>query len=113
MTARRYVVPLPNAEYTLSAAALDARPAHRRQPRLLDSGQFLIVGEELNSELDKQFPERSTPIRVQSPGQKKSMPLTRIGTMTADGPAAALGGNIVVTAMNTASAILGRKQGMV
>ncbi len=79
---------------------------------LLD-GKVCMVGAELNRRLDRQQPDRTKPVRVQAPGRKESAELLRVGTITAEGAAAALGGNVLFTLTGTGDAILGQKKGMV
>jgi putative ABC transport system permease protein len=81
----------------------------------LATDKFCVVGEELNSELDKALPDRGVPLRIRAAGQKKGpvVRLTRVGTVTAEGPAAALGGNLLVTTIDNAAEILGQPRGLV
>jgi putative ABC transport system permease protein len=77
--------------------------------------KFCIVGEELNTELDKVLADRAVPVRIQGTAQKKGkiIRLTRVGTVTADGPAAALGGNVLVTTIENAAQVLGQSRDLV
>jgi putative ABC transport system permease protein len=72
-----------------------------------------VVGAELNGQLDAKQPDRSLPFQVQAPGMKQPFPLLRVGTVTARGALASLGGNVVVTTLDVARSILGIEKDMV
>jgi putative ABC transport system permease protein len=72
-----------------------------------------VVGEELNEQLDAKYPDRSKPFEVHAPGRKSPFPVLRIGTVTAKGALASLGGNVVITGVDIACSILGIEKGMV
>ncbi len=50
----------------------------------------------LGKDLDDALPKGSTDVRVQAPGSKLVYVLRRAGTVTGEGPAAALGGDVVI-----------------
>jgi putative ABC transport system permease protein len=72
-----------------------------------------MVGEVLNQYLDEVLPERTTPLRVQAEGRKKPYRLVRVGTVTAEGQAAALSGSMIYTDLATAREVLGVAPGTV
>jgi putative ABC transport system permease protein len=72
-----------------------------------------VAGEELNRRLDRRFPDRSQPLRVLGDTSKPATPLLRVGTLTAEGPAAALAGNVLVTKLDIARRVLGLRPGLV
>lgn len=69
----------------------------------------VLVGKELNQKLNGS----SATFNLRVPGKKEPTPVTRVGTVDAKGVAAALGGNVLVTAMNTAGQVLGKAKGFV
>jgi putative ABC transport system permease protein len=83
---------------------------------VLRGDHICVLGEGLNSELAQKgggATDRDAPVKVRAPGRKKTFLLTRVGTVTAEGAAAALGGSVLVTQRDTATAILGEKRGRV
>src|SRR5262249_47646623 len=75
--------------------------------------RFCVLGAELNHELDRELPDRSVPLRLRGADRKKVGRLTRIGTVTAEAPAAALGGKVLVTTMDKAAEVVGQSSNQV
>jgi putative ABC transport system permease protein len=67
----------------------------------------------LGLSLDNSLPRETKELRVQSNNQLKPAKLTRVGTVDARGPAASLGGNVLILDLQYAVEVLGMKPGKV
>jgi putative ABC transport system permease protein len=93
------------------------KPNFWNRPRavweFLQGKKVCLLGEELSAELAKHGHNPEAPVRLTAKGGTRTTPVTQVGTLAAEGQAAALAGNVVAMHIDHAIAVLGREPGMV